>query len=83
MKRKRKDTGNGNLVEEGPVKQRRQNAHQRPTKSNQESQKEIDDGTRRMDNQLLADYVARRTMSLGDHLSQVELEDMYIPGKLK
>ncbi|KAL8784564.1 MAG: hypothetical protein Q9213_003912 [Squamulea squamosa] len=33
----------------------------------------------RMDNRLLADYVAQRTKRFGDHLSLVELEDMHIP----
>ncbi|KAL8767106.1 MAG: hypothetical protein Q9203_000297 [Teloschistes exilis] len=82
MKRKRKDTGDGNIVKEGPVKQCSQNSRQRSTKSNQESQKDIDDGARRMDNQLLADYIARRIKRFGDHLSPVELESMYIPGAL-
>ncbi|KAL8772037.1 MAG: hypothetical protein Q9209_002703 [Squamulea sp. 1 TL-2023] len=33
----------------------------------------------RMDNRLLADYVAQRTKQFSDHLSLVELEDMYVP----
>ena len=34
----------------------------------------------RMDNQLLADYVAQRTRKYETELSLVELEDKYIPG---
>ena len=35
----------------------------------------------RMDNQLLADYVAQRTRSYESELSSIELEDKYIPGR--
>jgi protein CMS1 len=34
----------------------------------------------RMDNQLLADYVAQRTRRFESELSSIELEDRYIPG---
>src|SRR3954467_817329 len=36
----------------------------------------------RMDNQLLADYIAQRTKRFEDDLTVVELEDKYIPGKI-
>jgi protein CMS1 len=36
----------------------------------------------RMDNQLVVDYVARRTKQFEPKLSLVELEDRYLPGML-
>ncbi|KAL8972507.1 MAG: hypothetical protein Q9183_000518 [Haloplaca sp. 2 TL-2023] len=39
----------------------------------------IDDAIGKMDNRLLADYVAQRSKRFGQHLSLVELEDMHIP----
>lgn len=34
----------------------------------------------RMDNQLLADYIAQRTREYESDLSSIELEDKYLPG---
>lgn len=51
------------------------------TTKTRETDSNINTAIGKMDNRLLADYVAQRTKGYGEDLSLVELEDMHVPGK--
>ncbi|KAL8854885.1 MAG: hypothetical protein Q9221_000391 [Calogaya cf. arnoldii] len=78
MKRKRESAEVETTARTKPPKHREHNA-QEATAHARDTDSEINTAISKMDNRLLADYVAQRTKRFGEDLSLVELEDMHVP----
>lgn len=79
-KRRREDDGEGEV----PPATRRKAKKPKKAKRADDADVDLENGVNsalgRMDNRLLADYVAQKTKRFESSLSLVELEDKHIPG---
>lgn len=80
MKRKRESVEIETTARTKPSKHSDENAEDTTTQT-RDTDSNINTAIGKMDNRLLADYVAQRTKRFGEDLSLVELEDMHVPGK--
>lgn len=80
MKRKRESVETETTARTKPCKHSENDAEHITTET-RETDSNINTAIGKMDNHLLADYVAQRTKRFGEDLSLVELEDMHVPGK--
>ncbi|KAL8641536.1 MAG: hypothetical protein Q9226_008620, partial [Calogaya cf. arnoldii] len=78
MKRKRESAEVETTARTKPPKHREHNA-EGATAHARDTDSDINTAIGKMDNRLLADYVAQRTKRFGEDLSPVELEDMHVP----
>ncbi|KAI4284135.1 MAG: hypothetical protein L6R38_001632 [Xanthoria sp. 2 TBL-2021] len=78
MKRKRESVEIETTARTKPSKHSDENAEDTTTQT-RDTDSNINTAIGKMDNRLLADYVAQRTKRFGEDLSLVELEDMHVP----
>lgn len=80
MKRKRESVEIETTARTKPSKHSGDNAEDASTQT-RDTDTDINTAIGKMDNRLLADYVAQRSKRFGEDLSLVELEDIHVPGK--
>jgi protein CMS1 len=79
-KRKRNDHNGRESAVANPNKRRKVKKVKQDNDENLDLESGVNVAIGKLDNRLLADYVARRTKRFSPNLSLVELEDLHIPG---
>ena len=79
-KRKRDDEDDGKVAPAAKRKAKKAKKAKPAENTNVDLESGINNALGRMDNRLLADYVAQKTKHFEGNLSLVELEDKHIPG---